>query len=494
MNMKRYSLLPKALLGGLMFMAGTSAFAQVKPSADCQSNPIPGVPNLAAKCGNANLGAYIRSVETSGGMVNFSNLNTNCGNTLTSYSDYTGTSMYTKQTAGQSVDVKITWATNNSSNTSSTLTKIYVDWNNDGSFNGTGEYIAPNFTPPAPNPHQQGTTTPTNNPLTIKVTVPGFAKEGLVRMRIITASLGQIFDPGVNYCGGARGEAEDYSFEIVNPCLPPNVISVANVDYKSGDFSWTPKLNAEFYEYIITPVDTIPFDTVSGFTFTNNTSVDVDTFQCDTKYYVMVRIICDTAGRIARDWKRSSWMRDSFTTEPCCYAPDLKFDKLDHSSVRVYWDPIQTAFGYEYAVSTTPDPPQKGHYTINTSLVQRGLSPKTTYFFHVRSRCSPTPLSDWAKVSFKTLGGLSVNTVGGAAPFTMDAYPNPVHDNLTVQLNGDISGNARLTVIDLTGKTVYNAPVKTDKVIIDAANLPSGIYIVKYTDDVHNEIMRVTKK
>ncbi len=158
------------------------------------------------------------------------------------------------------------------------------------------------------------------------------------------------------------------------------------------------------------------------------------------------------------------------------------------------WDPIQTAYGYEYAVSTTPDPPQKGYYTINTSIVQQGLSPKTTYFFHVRSRCSPTPLSDWSQVSFKTQGGVSVENVNGSDIFSMDAYPNPMLDNLTIQLNGSRSANARLTIIDLTGKTVYSAPVKSDKVVVDATSLPSGIYIVKYNDDKHNEIMRVTKK
>ncbi|MBW7914599.1 MAG: T9SS type A sorting domain-containing protein, partial [Taibaiella sp.] len=93
-----------------------------------------------------------------------------------------------------------------------------------------------------------------------------------------------------------------------------------------------------------------------------------------------------------------------------------------------------------------------------------------------------------------TLGGVSVENVQGDASFSMEAYPNPMQHNLTVQLNGGIGTNARLTIIDLTGKTVYNAQVKSDKVVIDATNLPSGIYIVKYNDDTHNEIMRVTKK
>ncbi len=499
MKIKRYSLIRKTVLGMVMAVGIMNANGQVPPlSGYCPNNPTPGVPTFAQPCGHATRWAYIQSVVTTGGMVNFSNTNTNCGNTATSYSDYTGTSMYVKQLAGQTVDVKVTWRGNcaNPDNICSATDKIFVDWDHSGDFNISNEEWATRPPTPIPNPRPDVHVNPgSGTTITLKVKVPGWAKEGLTRMRIISsANITFTSDNTATPCSAKFGEAEDYTFEVVNPCLPPNVISIANIDYKSADFSWTPKENAEFYEYIITPVDTIPHDTVSGFTFTTNSNTDVDTFQCDTKYYIMVRVVCDTAGRIARDWKRSAWVRDSFTTEPCCYAPNLKYDKLTHSTVRVQWDPIQTAYGYEYAVSTTPDPPQKGHLTINTAIVQQGLSPKTTYFFFVRSRCSPTPLSDWSKVSFKTLGGVSVENVQGGPSFSMDAYPNPMQNSLTVQLNGDMGGNAKLTIIDLTGKTVYNAPVKTDKVTIDASELPSGIYIVKYADDTHNEVMRVTKK
>jgi hypothetical protein len=491
MKTKRYSLPLKTILC-LSLVLGTtiSANAQVPPLIDC--NNVGDPPAFAQTCGHATRWSYIQSVETVGGMVNFSNLNTNCGNTTTSYSDYTGTSLLVKQTAGQSVDVKITWRGScaNPDNICSSLDKIFVDWNRDGVFHPVDEHVKPVYSPPNPNPHVH----PSAGTITIKVTVPPSAKEGLTRMRIITSANITFTAGNATPCSGTFGEAEDYTFEVVNPCLPPNVISIANKDYKSADFSWTPKENAEFYEYLITPVDTIPHDTVSGFTFTKNTSVDVDTFECNTKYYMMVRVVCDTAGKIARDWKRSAWVRDSFTTEPCCDPPKLTVDKLSHSTVRVQWDPIQTAYGYEYAIGTTPEPPQKGHYTISTAIIQQGLSPKTTYFFFVRSRCTPTPLSDWSKESFKTLAGVSVENVHGGALFSMEAYPNPMLDNLTVQLNGNIGGNARLAILDLTGKTVYHTSVNSDKVVIDAANLPSGIYIVKYNDDTHNEIMRVTKK
>jgi len=486
MKIDTYSLFPKAVvLAILLAFTGLNAAAQLPPLTQCSPTLIP---VFNATCGSVNNWAYIKSLTTSGGMTNITNNNTNCGNTATSYSDYTGTSMLVKQTAFSSVDVKITWTGNNGNNITTTLNRIYVDWNRDGDFADLGEYIAPGtFT--GTHPHSQNN----NTTLTIKVTVPGYAKEGLTRMRVITSARNFIYDPSGTACNGVYGEAEDYTFEVINPCLAPNVISVANLDYKSADFAWTPKLNAEFYEYIITPVDTIPSDTVSGFTFTTNTSVEVDTFKCDTKYYIMVRVICDSARKIARDWKRSPWVRDSFITEPCCYAPALTVDNVTSTTARVQWDPIATALGYEYAVSTTPDPPQKGNFTVNTTVQLQGLQSKTTHFVHVRSRCTPTPLSDWSKSGFKTEKPLTINSLRSNV-FSMDAYPNPLQDDLTVQLNGQLGNNARLTIIDLTGKTVYNAPVKNATVTINAANFPSGIYIVKYTDDVHNEIMRVTKK
>ncbi len=482
MKINRYSLFPKTLLLGMaMFFAAWNTGAQMPTLTACSPSLIP---FFGIGCST---GASIRSVVTSGGMVNFSNSNTNCANSTTSYSDYTTETFYVKQEAGKTFDVAITWNGNNSANIVSSLDKIFIDWNRDGDFDDQDEYIAPATT--SAHAHQT-----VNSVVTIKVTVPGHAKEGVTRMRVITSSLGVIYDPGVTACQGSRGEAEDYRVEVVNPCLPPNVISVANLDFKSADLAWTPKANAEFYEYVITQADTIPHDTVIGFTFTTTPSVDVDTFKCDTKYYVLVRIICDSFNKSAKYWKKSAWMRDSFTTQPCCYAPQLNVDKISSTTARVSWSPIATALGYEYAVSTTTDPPQKGTFTTSTSVVLQGLASRTTFFVHVRSRCTPTPLSEWSKFGFKTLGPLSVNSVEQSGLFVMDAYPNPMQDNLTVQFNGKIGNNAKLTIIDLTGKMVYNAAVHSDKVTVDATNLPSGIYIVKYSDDVHNQVMRVTKK
>lgn len=457
---------------------------------------------VPTSCGHSVNSSYIDAVVTTGGINNINNTSTGCGNTTNSYSDYTTTSMKVTQEAGKSVDVKVTWEHGLGEpgpgypGFERTTTRIFVDWNNDGYFDDTGEVIQPYPTAGWANNSTGVHLGGASNAETIKVDVPAFAKHGLIRMRIITSAINVAgaWDYEPDSCYGLYGEAEDYAFDVINPCVPPASISKANINFKSAEISWSKRLTADFYEYIVTQVDTIPHDTVIGFTFTDQTSIKVDTLECETKYYVLVRSICDTINKgPSINWYRSEWTRDSFITEPCCYAPDVTLDSVKHNSMRASWPPIATAYGYEYAVSTLPTPPPKGNYTTSTTVLLQGLSPKTTYFFHVRSRCTPTPLSDWTHKADKTLGTTSVLDIDGVDPGMM-VYPNPATDVITVELRTAIGNNAQLSVVDLTGKTVYNAPVTASKVQIDASSFATGVYIVQYTDDTHNDIMKVSKR
>ncbi len=443
------------------------------------------MPTFSQGCGT---GASIQSVSSQNGISNITNNNTNCGNSTTSFSDYTGTNERVTQEALKSVDLKVTYSSSAPSG-SSALTRVYVDWNQNDTFEvgiTPSEYIAPAVT--TQHVHINPGTT-----VTVKIDVPGQAKNGVTRMRVVTGSLGSIYDPNVNPCGTAYGEAEDYNFEVINPCLPPNVISVANVDFKSADISWTPKLNAEMYEYLIKKTPDTPMAGLGGYKYTTVNSVDLENLDCDTKYYVFVRLVCDSSGTFA-NWEMSAWKVDSFKTDPCCYEPQLRLEDTTSTTIKVSWDPIQTAYGYEYAVTTTPDPPQQGTYTTKTTIFLQGLQSKTTHFIHVRSRCTPTPLSDWSKRSFKTLKSLAVSNIEGI-DFNMDAYPNPVQqDNLTIQLNGEMDKNAKLLITDVTGKVVYHNTVTSNIVSVNTENFAPGVYVVKYMDDTHNEIMRVVKQ
>lgn len=473
----------------LILSAGYVTSAQLPTLKQCSPSYIP---TFYSGCGTSNNG-YIKSLSTTNGINNITNNNTNCGNTSTSYSDYTGSSMKVTQEANKSVNVKVSWVGNSGSVVVSSVVRIYVDWNRNGLFTDADEFIV---IPGALGMNDMSYYGVNNNSsMTYPITVPGHAKDGLTRMRIVTGANALIPDFRADPCGSANyGEVEDYTFEVINPCVPPNVLSIANVDYKSGHFSWTKKDNAEFYEYVITPADTIPDDTVVGFTFTSKESVDVDTFECNQKYYVLVRAICDTTGKPgAKYWDKSVWMRDSFTTPQCCHIPKVTVDKITSTTARVKWDAIATAVGYEYAVTTVPTPPQKGTYTINNSVFLQGLSSKQTYFVYVRSRCSPTPLSDWTKMPFKTPKSLSVDNIGNKQDMQMLAYPSPVHDILTVELKGEVAAHAHLIITDISGKVMYNTFVVSQLTKVDMSSFSSGIYIVKYADDKHNDIMKVSK-
>ena len=439
--------------------------------------------SYTTQCGGSN-SPYIKSFSTTGGVNNITNNNTDCANTTTSYSDYT--TLKVTQNAGASVSIK------GEIRRSNYLTKVsvYIDWNQDGVFDvsaGSGEEY----------PWPQIVTGNTNAITTINVTVPITAKDGATRMRIRSVSNGS----GVTNiatpvpCGGTNideGETEDYTFEVINPCLPPSVLSFANIKYNSAEISWSRKGNARLYEYILSADPTF-YPSSAGYSYadTNGRFLALKNLICDTTYRFWIRSICDTPS--GKPWDTSKWKVDSFKTPPCCYEPAPKIENITATSAVARWAPIASAYGYEYAVSVQKDPPQNGTYTNYTSAYVQGLMSRQVYYLHVRSRCSPTPLSTWKTVIFKTGKSLSVNAISGNNMMEMNAYPNPVKDQVTVTLEGARAANARLLITDMTGKTLSIMSVTSDVVNVDMSNLPVGVYVIKYVDDTYNKVIKVNK-
>lgn len=75
----------------------------------------------------------------------------------------------------------------------------------------------------------------------------------------------------------------------------------------------------------------------------------------------------------------------------------------------------------------------------------------------------------------------------------MIAWPNPVTDVLTFNLLGTIAGNACLTVTDLGGRTIRKMVVRDNHAQMDLSGLAKGLYIVKYSDALYNQVIKITK-
>jgi hypothetical protein len=87
---------------------------------------------------------------------------------------------------------------------------------------------------------------------------------------------------------------------------------------------------------------------------------------------------------------------------------------------------------------------------------------------------------------------VTANVKSGA--FTVEAYPNPVSDLLTVKVYGTAGSNPTVTVSDVTGKVVMVKTVTNNEATVNMSGMAQGMYLVKYSDNNHSQTIKVNKQ
>jgi hypothetical protein len=87
---------------------------------------------------------------------------------------------------------------------------------------------------------------------------------------------------------------------------------------------------------------------------------------------------------------------------------------------------------------------------------------------------------------------VTANVKGGT--FTVEAYPNPVSEVLTVKVFGTVGSNGTVSISDATGKVVKVIAVAGNETRIEMGGLAQGMYLVKYSDDNHSQTIKVNKQ
>lgn len=66
--------------------------------------------------------------------------------------------------------------------------------------------------------------------------------------------------------------------------------------------------------------------------------------------------------------------------------------------------------------------------------------------------------------------------------FYLEAFPNPVYDQLTLRLEQPFEAPSYISVLDVTGKLIYSAtfPAGDQQKELDMTNLPEGLYLVRF--------------
>jgi len=115
------------------------------------------------------------------------------------------------------------------------------------------------------------------------------------------------------------------------------------------------------------------------------------------------------------------------------------------------------------------------------------------------------PSGNWWVMSFPATGfsgyyihtgnnfPLAVSNMSGE-DFSMEAYPNPVQDKISVRIEGNMAGNSTLVVTDLAGRVIISTTLDNNKALIDMSSLASGMYLLRYNDDKRSETIKITKQ
>lgn len=131
---------------------------------------------------------------------------------------------------------------------------------------------------------------------------------------------------------------------------------------------------------------------------------------------------------------------------PCPKSTALTINSVNSQGAAFSWTGVSGAMGYDYAVDTKNDIVPNLTTPIITTGVTNGtwnsLTPSTTYYLHVRTRCSATGISFWDTVSFRTLppcnktSGFQVTYIdSNNANFLWTPYPNVLQYQYVVDRN-----------------------------------------------------------
>jgi hypothetical protein len=134
--------------------------------------------------------------------------------------------------------------------------------------------------------------------------------------------------------------------------------------------------------------------------------------QCPSPGYV-VRSACLTCPGNAGGWGTATCGTpvQTITVEfwygtPCPTPTGKAATNLTSQTADLSWNAMSGSTGYDYFVDQSPAyPPSTVTFTstTGTSFTATGLTPSTTYYLHIRNKCSSTSISIWDTLSFKTL-------------------------------------------------------------------------------------------
>ncbi|MEO6169109.1 MAG: aryl-sulfate sulfotransferase [Chitinophagales bacterium] len=175
----------------------------------------------------------------------------------------------------------------------------------------------------------------------------------------------------------------------------------------------------------------------------------------------------------------------------------IKVKNITDHSAKVTWAEVHNAVSYDIQFRKEGKPQWKLKNNTDPKKILSNLKPAATYEYQVRTNCQNGFASDWSpNATFTTL------PLRLAQPeellLSLSAHPNPTGGMLQLDLQANGNDAVTVSVIDLSGKVVFNAVKEIfegqQTLSFDFTALPSGIYLARVSSHSGNRTVKFVKE
>lgn len=269
----------------------------------------------------------------------------------------------------------------------------------------------------------------------------------------------------------------------VNDSIPAAPVLTAPADQSGGvsnltTFSWGAVPGAMMYTLEVAS-DSLFTNIVSTKRFGQPSGSGV-LFPGSASYYW--RVNANNGGHISA-WS-PVWKFNAVTDSAELISPADSAQNLILNPVFT-WHSVAGADNYLLQVSKfalfAPPPQVQSYFGITDTTYQiPPLLPNTQYFWRVRSYAGAVAGFNSRPRVFVTGTALSTEETG--INIALQVYPNPARNQVTIRFEKQPESPIRITVSDITGKTVYEAPVISFPHIINTESWEKGLYMIRAGD------------
>lgn len=458
-------------------------------------------------CVPQNTGNYfLNNISSTGGYTNITHTATS--RAPGGYANLSA-SQIVSASPGQSIGVNI------SANTSTHFFYLWIDLNNNLSFDDVGETII-------------ATTTYTSS-YAGTIILPTDIPLGDYRVRVGSSWLGL-----VTPCGPANGEYKDFTLSVIAPpsCLPPSDLGVSDTTATSTNLLWSGSGTSFDIEWGLagfTPTGTPTMSNVtSPYPLTN--------LQADTSYQFYVRQLCNTQESL---WAGPYTFFTGYCIPSTTYTPDFisSFATTGATQNVTYTATTQPTGSYANETAQIIEQEQGASFDF-TSVYEDGgqklniwidwnndlvfTADEKVYSAYSDGNnqagtisIPATALIGQYRMRVRAQFGMTVDpdscgevNYGSTIDFTLQVtedtsgtkdfdasvfkvYPNPVKDFLNISYSKDIQA---IAIVNMLGQTLYTTKVNTTDTQVDMTSLPTGNYLVKVTFDGVVRTIKVVKQ